>query len=264
MQGILGEKRGMTQAWTKDGTRVPVSIIQAGPVVVTLVKTNETHGYEAIQVGFGARRIKNITKPMIGHLNKAIQNSKFKTQNDNPKIKNGSLLPRYLREVKASDEALSIGDVVKASDVFAPGDVVKVTGTSKGKGFQGGVRRWGFAGGPRTHGQSTGERAPGSIGQTTTPGRVMKGKKMAGRMGSDRVTVANLIVLDVADDGLLKLSGPVPGPIKGLLQIEKTGKNEKFAGLVGKPEEIELPEVEAQPEEQADTVEKASEEGEQK
>lgn len=250
LQSILGEKRGMTQAWTKDGTRVPVSIIQAGPIVVTQIKTNETHGYEAVQVGFGARRIKNLTKPMIGHLKKASQN--FSENNK---------LPRYIKELKMSyqdagdsEQSMKIGDVVKATDVFAPGDVVKVMGTSKGKGFQGGVRRWGFAGGPRTHGQSLGERAPGSIGQTTTPGRVMKGKKMAGRMGGDRVTVANLTVLDVTDDGTLKLSGPVPGPAKGLLQIEKTGKDEKFAGLAGKAEEVELPEVEVQPEEQVEEV----------
>lgn len=257
LQSILAEKKSMTQAWTKDGQRVPVTTIQAGPVVVTQVKTQEHGGYDAIQIGFGSRKIKNITKPMRGHLQKSSQNLQDKNK-----------LPRYIREVKTSkqdagnsEQSLRVGDVVKATDVLQPGDIVKVIGTSKGKGFQGGVRRWGFRGGPRTHGQSDRERAPGSIGQTTTPGRIMKGKKMAGRMGGERVTVHNLMVLEVSNDGTLRLSGPVPGPVHGLLQIEKVGHDEEFVGLAGQNEEVELPVgAEEESEQSEEKVEKVEEE----
>lgn len=203
-----------------------MTIIQAGPVVVTQVKTHDKDGYEAVQLGFSSKKIKNITKPQLGHFRKA------------GAVKEEKTAPRFLKEVLGKGE-LKAGDVVKASDVLSTGDVVKVTGVSKGKGFQGGVRRWGFHGGPRTHGQSDRERAPGSIGQTTTPGRVMRGKKMAGRMGGEQVTVRNLTVLDVTEGGTLKLSGPVPGHLKGLLRIEKVGRDEKFQGLAGQVEEVE-------------------------
>lgn len=203
-----------------------MTIVQAGPVVVTQIKTHEKDGYEAVQVGFASKKIKNITKPQLGHLRKAISDTQYETRDE-------KYAPRYLREVKIQSpitdhQSPNVGDVIKVTDVLVPGDVVKVTGVSKGKGFQGGVRRWGFHGGPRTHGQSDRERAPGSIGQTTTPGRVMKGKKMAGRMGGEQKTVWNLVVLDATPDGVVKLSGPVPGPIRGLLQIEKVGHDERF------------------------------------
>ncbi len=235
----------MTQTWTKDGQRVPVTVVRVGPVVVTQVKTRDKDGYDALQIGFGSRKIKNITKPQLGHLKKAIEISKTSDQNPKKTI-------RYLREARGSGQStnrdgqsLEIGDVVSATDVLFAGDIVKVIGTSKGKGFQGGVRRWGFHGGPRTHGQSDRERAPGSIGQTTTPGRVMRGKKMAGRMGGDRVTVKNLLVLSVTGDGSLMLSGPVPGPFGSLIYIEKMGHDDKFPGLAVKPGEVEEENVES-------------------
>ncbi|MBI2405856.1 50S ribosomal protein L3 [Candidatus Microgenomates bacterium] len=235
---ILATKKRMIQAWTEDGKRVPITIIQAGPVVVTQIKTQEKDGYEALQLGFEERKIKNITKPMRGHLQKL-------------KTGKNTKLPRFLREVKIQQTTTNkqqpkIGDIIKASDVLSPGDLVKVTGISKGKGFAGVVKRWHFAGGPRTHGQSDRERAPGSIGATTTPGRVLRGKKMAGRMGAETATVRNLTVLEIGKDGEVKLSGLVPGNPGGLLSIEKIGKNEKFSPLVTRGEEIhpeELPSI---------------------
>ena len=137
---------------------------------------------------------------------------------------------------------MKIGELIKASDVVRPGDLVKVTGVSKGKGFAGGVKRWGFAGGPKTHGQSDRLRAPGSIGQGTTPGRVYKGKKMAGRMGGEQVSVKNLTVLKVEENGDIWLSGPVPGFQSGLLQITKIGEDKKFVELYEKDTETEIKE----------------------
>lgn len=213
LNAILGTKQKMTQVWIKDGHRVPVTIVQASPVVVTQIKTEEKDGYKAIQIGFGTKKTKNTSKPLLGHLKK---------------IQNDNAIPRFIREVKPQDEQpLNVGDVVKVVDVLSSGDVVEVTGVSKGKGFQGGVKRWGFRGGPRTHGQSDRERAPGSIGQTTTPGRVFKGKKMAGRMGGERVTVKNLVVLEVSGD-VLKLVGLVPGGPGTLLSVKKVGHDKRF------------------------------------
>lgn len=217
----------MSQAWTEDGRRLPVTIVQAGPVVVTQIKNQEKDGYIAVQLGLGERKIKNTTKPLQGHFKKS-QIFQF---------------PRFLKEVKISptsteDRLPNTGEIIKAADIFAPGDLVKATGISKGKGFAGVVKRWHFAGGPRTHGQSDRERAPGSIGQTTTPGRVYKGKKMAGRMGGERSTARNLIVLSVKDDGEVKLSGPIPGNKKGLVLLEKIGQSKKFSPLVKRGEEI--------------------------
>lgn len=221
----------MSQAWTEDGRRLSVTIVQAGPVVVTQVKSQEKDGYIAVQLGLGERKVKNITKPLQGHFKKS-QISQF---------------PRFLKEVKISPTAIedqlpNTGETIKATDIFTPGDLVKVIGVSKGKGFAGVVKRWHFAGGPRTHGQSDRERAPGSIGQTTTPGRVYKGKKMAGRMGGERSAVRNLIVLSVKDDGEIKLSGPIPGNKKGLILLEKIGRSKKFSPLVGQVQEEKNPE----------------------
>ena len=206
---VLGTKSHMSQTFTPEGRRVPVSVVQSGTNVVTQVKTGEKDGYWALQLGFGTRRIKNITKPLRGHL-KLTKDSKT--------------APRYLREIKISQEEYQPGQTINPSDVLKPGDLVQVTGISKGKGFAGVVKRWGFKGGPRTHGQSDRERAPGSIGQTTTPGRVFKGKKMAGRMGGEKTTVKNLTVLQVTDDGEILLSGPVPGARGSLLLVRKIGE----------------------------------------
>lgn len=212
-----------------EGTRIPVTRILTGPCVVTQVKSNDIDGYWAVQIGFGEKKIKNITKPLQGHLKGAIKDKKA---------------PRFLREVKMIEPPkVKKGDLINVSDVFKKGDVVAVTGTSKGKGFAGVVKRWGFAGGPRTHGQSDRERAPGSIGQGTTPGRVRKGKKMPGRMGGNTSYVKNLIVVEVnTDKNEIALSGPVPGPYGNLLIIKRLAS--------GKLEELvqEAPEVQVQAE----------------
>lgn len=216
---ILGTKGDMQQAFTQTGVRVSVTVVKTGQNVITQVKTVKKDRYKALQLGFGSRKIKNLTKPLMGHLKGAIE-----TQNG---------APRFLREVRVEgDVEYKVGDIVSASDILKPGDSVQVTGISKGKGFAGVVKRWGFAGGPKTHGQSDRQRAPGSIGLGTTPGRVVKGKKMAGRMGGERVTVKNLTVLKVDEEkGELWLSGPVPGPRGTLLLVKKTGENKKFEEL---------------------------------
>jgi large subunit ribosomal protein L3 len=205
---ILGSKIKMGQTFVQ-GVRLPVTYIKAGPCVVTQVKKEEKDGYWAIQIGFRNRRIKNITKPQKGHLKAAYKSSKTAA--------------RYLREVKFNKEPkLKVGDKIKVADVFKKGDVIAITGTSKGKGFQGVMKRWGFAGGPRTHGQSDRQRSPGSIGQGTDPGRVWKGKKMAGRMGGNTVTIKNLVVIDVdGQNNKVLVSGPVPGNNEGLLKLTK-------------------------------------------
>lgn len=197
----------MSQAFVK-GVRIPVTKVLAGPCVVTQVKKMDKDGYWAVQLGFGERKIKNITKPMQGHLRAVIKDKKA---------------PRFLVEVRSDEEPkFNVGDTINASDIFSAGDIVSITGTSKGKGFAGVVKRWHFAGGPRTHGQSDRERAPGSIGQTTTPGRVYKGKKMAGRMGGERVTVKGLHVISVnPETNEIEVSGPVPGTPKSLLIVRK-------------------------------------------
>src|SRR3989344_1900619 len=170
---LLGIKGKMSQTFV-EGTRVPVTLIKTGPCVIAQIKSPEKDGYWAVQLGFGQKRTKNVTKPLTGHLRGVIKDKKA---------------PRFLREVILDKEPeFKVGDIVNLTDVFKRGDLVTVTGTSKGKVFAGVVKRHHFAGGPKTHGQSDRLRAPGSIGQGTTPGRVLKNKKMAGRMGSDRVT----------------------------------------------------------------------------
>src|SRR3989338_7028648 len=208
--GLLGTKSKMSQTFTRSGQRVSVSVVKVEPNMVTFIKTQDRDGYRAVQLGIVSKKIKNTKKPVLGHLKKAAKD-----------LKKAS---KYLREIKIkdTDTEMKIGELIKASDVVRPGDLVKVTGVSKGKGGAGGVKRWGFAGGPKTHGQSDRLRAPGSIGQGTTPGRVYKGKKMAGRMGGERVTVKNLIVVDVdSQNGQVAVSGPVPGIPNGLLIIKK-------------------------------------------
>ncbi|GHF98656.1 50S ribosomal protein L3 [Deinococcus piscis] len=196
MKGILGTKIGMTQIW-KDDRAVPVTVILAGPCPVVQRKTNEVDGYEAVQIGFGDRKEKGLNKPQLGHLKK------------------GDISPvRYLREFRDFSPE---GDEVRV-DVFGEGEKIDVTGTSKGKGFQGVMKRWNFAGGPASHGAKKWHRRPGSIGQRKTPGRVYKGKKMAGHMGDERVTVQNLEVVEVRpDENLILVKGAVPGANGGLV-----------------------------------------------
>ena len=202
IRGMLGKKVGMTQVFLENGRVVPVTVVQAGPCTVTQIKTMGKDGYQAGQVGF--RQAKRLNKPMRGHL-----------------ARTG--LFRFLREMPVDSlEGLEAGQEVRV-EAFQPGEKVDVIGTSKGKGFQGGVKRHGFHGGPRTHGQSDRARAPGSIGAGTDPARVLKGKKMAGHMGNVRVTVKDLEVVEVVPGrNLLLLKGGVPGAPNGLLIIRKT------------------------------------------
>jgi large subunit ribosomal protein L3 len=226
----LATKQKMGQTFV-EGTRVPVTWVKVGPCVVTQIKTIDKDGYWAIQLGIGEKKIKNITKPLKGHLRGALE-------------KEGKKAPLFLREIKIDSESdLKVGDKVNLADVFKVGDLVTVTGLSKGKGFAGVVKRWHFAGGPKTHGESDRWRAPGSIGQGTTPGRVYKGKHMAGRMGQDRVTVKNLIVTEILpEESLMAISGPLPGGVGNLLLIKKTASG-KLEELVEEAPEVVVQEV---------------------
>lgn len=204
---ILGSKLKMGQAFV-EGVRTPVTYVLAGPCVVAQVKKIDKDGYWAVQIGFGQKKIKNMTKPMLGHLKKTLTEK---------------YAPRFIREVKFKEEPqYNVGDIIKISDIFAVGDTLSAKGVSKGKGFAGGVKRWGFSGGPKTHGQSDRQRAPGSIGQGTTPGRVYKGKHMAGRMGSDVVTVKNLKVVSIDEDkNEIGVRGALPGRKETLLILKR-------------------------------------------
>lgn len=204
MQALLGRKIGPTQTFTADGKRLPVTEIEAGPCWITGM--NQTPTYKSIQLGFG--ETKNLSKAEGGHLKKAGLDKKL----------------RFLRSFTVHEfaETEKPGVQVNVSDVFAVGDAITVMGISKGKGFAGGVKRYHFQGGPKTHGQSDRERSPGSIGMTTTPGRVFKGKHMAGRLGGDRVTVKGITVVAVnAEKNMLTVKGLVPGAKNCLLVIQK-------------------------------------------
>lgn len=199
---ILGRKIGMTQVWDEDDNVVPVTVVQAGPCVVSQVKSEATDGYDAVQIGFGEIKPSRVNKPMKGHFAKA-----------------GVEPMRYLREVRVENAAdHKVGDVVTVAD-FAEVATVDVTGTSKGKGFQGTIKRWNFACGPITHG-SRNQRKPGSIGQCAYPARVRKGLHMAGHMGDERVTVKNLKLVSVdPEQNLMLIKGAVPGGKNALVQI---------------------------------------------
>ena len=203
LQGFLGKKIGMTQIFREDGIVVPVTVVEAGPCVVTQVKTKETDGYDAVQLGFG--EVKRRNKPLSGHLK-------------------NSRLSRYLREVFADDTSeFEVGQTL-AVDIFEAGEKVDVIGTSKGRGFAGVMKRWNFKGGPRTHGQSDRMRAPGSIGGGTTPGRVYKGLKMGGHMGNRRITVKGLEIIEIdTERNLLMIKGGIPGATNSLVQIRRAG-----------------------------------------
>ena len=204
IRGLPGKKIGMSQVFREDGRVVPVTVIEAGPCTVTQIKTKDTDGYEAVQLGFG--EVQRLNRPLAGHLKK-------------------SRLSHFLREVGADDMAeFQVGQRIGV-DIFEPGELVDIIGRSKGRGFAGVMKRHGFGGGPRTHGQSDRARAPGSIGGGTTPGKVFKGLRMAGHMGDQRVTVKGLEVVRVDPErNLLLVKGGVPGAPNGLLLIRKTGK----------------------------------------
>ena len=209
MKGILGKKLGMTQIFTEEGIVVPVTVVEAGPNVVTQVKTVEKDGYNAIQVGFEDAKEKSLNKPQKGHLAAA------------------NTLKKHLKEFRVySVEEFTVGQEIKA-DLFAAGEKIDVTGTSKGKGFQGPIKRHGQSRGPESHG-SRYHRRPGSMGACSFPGRVFKNKKLAGHMGSVKVTVQNLEVVRVdADKNLILVKGAIPGPKGSMVTIKEAVKSSK-------------------------------------
>jgi large subunit ribosomal protein L3 len=206
MKGILGKKIGMTSIFTNEGINTACTVIEAGPCLVTAIKTVDNNGYSAVQLGFQKRKEKGLSKPQLG---------KFKKLKITPQ--------RYVKEIRDYElnDELQVGSTVDVG-IFNEGDTVKVTGYTKGKGFQGAVKRHGFGGGFKTHGQSDRLRAPGSIGASSYPSRVFKGQKMAGRDGNDKVTIRNLkVVKIIPESNLILIKGAVPGSISGIVEIYK-------------------------------------------
>ena len=208
VKGVLGEKLGMTQVWDADNRLIPVTVIKAGPCVVTQVRDTEKDGYQAVQIAFGAIDPRKVNKPMTGHFEKA-----------------GVSPRRHLVELRTSDSAdYSVGQEITA-EAFEVGSDVDVTGTTKGKGFAGVMKRHGFHGVSSSHGAHRNHRKPGSIGASSTPSRVFKGMRMAGRMGGVRQTTQNLTIHAVdADKGLLIIKGAVPGPRGGVVLVRTAAK----------------------------------------
>ena len=212
VKGLLGTKLGMTQLWDENNRIVPVTVIEAASNVVTQVRASDTDGYTAVQLGFGEVKSSKVTKPQAGHFSKA-----------------GVTPRRHVAEIRTADAAeFSLGQELGA-DVFAAGEVVDVTGISKGKGFAGVMKRHGFSGVSASHGAHRNHRKPGSIGGCATPGRVFRGMRMAGRMGVDTITTQNLTVHSVdADKGLILIKGAVPGP-RGSVVVVRTAAKAKGA-----------------------------------
>ena len=205
-KGLIGKKLGMTQVFSEDGSLVPVTVIEVEPSVVTQKKTRETDGYDAIQLAYGRMKQKNVTRPLQGHLRKAYKG-----------------FFRFLREFRTAPEDFELGQAITV-DIFSVGDQVDITGTSKGKGFAGVIKRHGFSGGRATHG-SMFHRAPGSIGASAEPSRVFKGKKLPGQMGNKRKTIQNLQVYAVRPDkNLMLIKGAVPGGKNGIVLIKQAIK----------------------------------------
>ncbi len=209
IQGILGKKLGMTQVFIADGRRIPVTVVEAGPCTVLQKKTESIDGYNALQVGFSEKKTHRDNKPMMGHFKKADQ---------------GAFA--CLRELDVENiDDYQVGDQITCGAVFKAGDIVDVTGTSKGKGFQGVIKRWGFSGGRATHGSHF-HRAPGSIGMSAWPARVHKGKKMPGQMGNAQVTLQNLEIVEVRpEQNIILVKGAIPGANQGLVLIRKCIKS---------------------------------------
>ncbi len=210
MKGILGKKIGMTHMFTENGDAVPVTLIETGPCFITQIKTQKTDGYESVQMGFGKVKMDNLTKPESGHLSKA-----------------GAPPLKYLAEIQVDDHGdLKVGQEIKV-DVFDEGDLVDVSGIAKGKGFQGVVKRWNFHTRPATHGHHF-RRAPGSIGMAATPSRVLKGKKLPGRMGGSRKTASALEVMKVEEkNNILAVKGSIPGSKGGYLVVRESKRSHK-------------------------------------
>ena len=201
--GILGKKIGMTRFYSEEGSAFGVTVIEAGPCIVLQKKTDENDGYKAVQVGFASKKESRINKPMLGHFKKAGKGGFY-----------------HVREFRVDDpEQYEIGQEIILTDLFKVGDIVDITGITKGRGFQGVIKRHGFHGGSKTHG-SMFHRAPGSIGCSAWPSRVIKGKKMPGRMGNNNVTKKNVIILDIREqDNVILVKGGVPGAKQGMLTI---------------------------------------------
>ncbi len=207
-KGLIGKKLGMTQFFDANGNVVPVTVIEAGPCMVSQVKTAENDGYEAIQIGFGDLKASKVNKPMKGHFAK------------------GDVAPKkVLRELRLDDiSTYKVGDLIKA-DIFAEGDKVDAVGTSKGKGYAGVIKRWNFSRLKMSHGTGPVARHGGSLGASSTPSRVMKGKKMAGHLGAERVTVQNLEVVKIdAENNIIAVKGAVPGPKGGIVVLQDSVK----------------------------------------
>jgi len=204
MSGLIGKKIGMTSIYDENGKNIPCTVIEAGPCVVTQVRTKEVDGYEALQLGFDDKAVKQSNKALNGHFKKA-----------------GTTAKKRVVEFQGFEQELKLGDLITV-DHFEEGEFVDVSGTSKGKGFQGVVKRHGFAGSERTHGQQSMNRAPGSVGASSYPSRVFKGMRMGGRMGGEKITVQNLRVLKVVKDkNLLVIKGAVPGHNNSYVIIQK-------------------------------------------
>ncbi|MBU1099970.1 MAG: 50S ribosomal protein L3 [Bacteroidetes bacterium] len=206
MPGLLGKKLGMTSIFTEDGENIPVTVVEVGPCEVFAIRSKENDGYQAVQLGFGKKKEKQVNKAQLEY------------------CKKNNLEPVYtLREFRNFEEVLNVGDKLTVDSVFAEGDKVKVTGKSIGKGFQGVVKRHGFSGvGGQTHGQHNRERAPGSIGQSSYPSRVLKGMKMAGRHGGTIHSIKNLrVVKIISEKNLIMLKGAVPGKVNSIIEINK-------------------------------------------
>ena len=207
VNALIGKKLGMSQLFSSDGEAIPVTVIQVGPCTITQIKSAENDGYSALQLGFGEKKPQRTTKPLLGHFNKS-----------------GKGPFAFLREVRVDDTAdFELGQEISA-DVFQVGEVVHVVGTSKGKGFAGTIKRWNFSRGPMSHGGMN-KRPPGSIGCSASPSRVIKGRKMPGRMGNRRVTFKGIKVVDVRpEQNIILLRGGVPGGRNGVVIIKKSGK----------------------------------------
>ena len=208
MTGLIGKKIGMTSLFTESGDHIPCTVIEVEPCIVTQVKNQDKDGYSSVQLGYGTRKEKRVSRALRGHLKAA-----------------GTEGKKGLAEFRDFElgEDVGLGSEIRVEDIFEEGDVVHVSGRSKGKGFQGVVKRHGFSGvGMATHGQHNRQRAPGSIGQSSDPSRVFKGTRMGGRMGNEQVTVRNLVVVSLyPDNNLLLVRGAVPGPKNGVLRIVK-------------------------------------------
>ncbi len=207
-KGLIGKKIGMTQLFDEKGNVIPVTVIEAGPCTVTMKKTVENDGYDAVQLGFGDVKVQRVNKPMKGHFAKADVAPK-----------------KVLREFRFDDcSAANVGDIVKA-DTFVPGDKIDVVGTSKGKGTAGAIKRWNFSRLKETHGTGPVARHAGSLGACSDPSRVFKGKKLAGHLGAERVTIQNLDVVKVdAENNLIAIKGAIPGPRGGIVVLKDSVK----------------------------------------